>query len=120
MKTAAKFFLVLIVLAAVIEGVKPTGTDRQEGPCEWIVAPATDQTHSDHSIHNSAFDPVQYPCAMCGGKGEIKCRVCHGSGKNELYSQLSPVMKGFSKPYCEGCDGRGWIDCGRCHGTGKD
>lgn len=120
MKTAAKIFVVIIVLAAIIEGFKPTGTDRQEGAEERIVAPVIDRTYSDPGVYDAGFDLVQYPCPMCDGEGRIECRVCHGSGENELYDQLSPVMKGFSKPYCEGCDGRGWIECGRCHGTGMD
>lgn len=58
-------------------------------------------------------------CTLCDGAGKVKCIVCNGSGVNEMYEDLSPVMKGFSKPYCEGCYGEGSITCGRCHGSGQ-
>lgn len=71
--------------------------------------------------HN--YDDYSYmktTCGWCAGQGTIKCRVCKGTGENSIYDQLSPVLKGFEKPYCEGCDGNGYIICGRCNGSGME
>lgn len=65
------------------------------------------------------YNPLKLKCDWCDGKGWLVCTVCGGSGKNDDYDKLSPVMKGFSKPYCEACGGDGKIKCGRCHGEGQ-
>lgn len=76
-----------------------------------VVYPTTSGTGS--------WNSVEYPCDYCFGAGYITCSACKGSGKNEVYDYLSPVMKGFEKRYCECCNGTGKLECGRCHGTGK-
>lgn len=120
MKTIGKIFLVLVLLAGVIEGVKPAGTDHQEVQGERVMILEESKTRPHSVGFDFGADPMRYPCAMCDGTGRVECRVCWGTGENELYDHLSLVMKGFSKSYCEGCDGRGWNTCGCCHGTGLD
>jgi DnaJ-class molecular chaperone len=47
------------------------------------------------------------PCPVCGGRAELKCRRCAGTGRlNE-------------KSTCPDCNGKGWIKCQTCGGTGK-
>lgn len=65
------------------------------------------------------LDTTEYPCYYCLGKGYLTCSVCRGSGKNELYDYLGPIMKALEKKYCENCNGTGKIVCGVCNGTGK-
>lgn len=59
-----------------------------------------------------------YECPLCNGSGAQMCKSCRGSGMNDIYDDLSPVLKGFSSRYCEVCDGRGTATCTGCGGTG--
>lgn len=117
MKKVGFVILALCILVALIEGEKDnrTGTpDDQPDMYETLEYP-TNAFEQDSNLGSDA-----YPCCSCSGSGKVICIVCRGTGENSSYQDLSPVMKGFSKPYCEGCNGNGWITCGRCHGTGQD
>lgn len=119
MKKILGVFLAICILAAVIEGLKPDGANTQNIQKNQSTTNST-QAYPNQYLYQHNSSPVTYPCSLCNGTGKIQCRVCNGTGKNSDYENLSSVMKGFSKPYCEGCDGNGWITCGRCHGTGQD
>lgn len=73
----------------------------------------TGNTYTNAGIYKST-------CYLCDGAGSVVCRVCKGSGKNDIYDDLGPVLKGIEKPYCEACGGKGKIVCGACHGSGYD
>lgn len=120
MKKIFGIFLVICVLFAVIDDHKSDEANLQNVQMNQPDAYST-QAHSNQYLYQYSNPySVTYPCPLCSGTGKIKCKVCRGTGVNDDYEHLSYVMKGFSKPYCEGCDGNGWITCGRCHGTGQD
>lgn len=120
MKKVIGIFIVICLLAGVINCFKPEETNPQNTQMNQSVTQQTQTYPNQYSHQYSNPDPVTYPCSWCSGAGKKKCKVCNGTGINSDYEKLSYVMKGFSKPYCEGCDGNGWITCGRCHGTGRD
>lgn len=119
MKKLFGFFLAICVLAAVIDGIKPSGSNSQNTRTNQP-SNSTQIYPNQYSRQYSNPSTVTYACTMCDGTGKIKCIVCGGTGENSFYEHLSPVQKGFSSPRCEGCDAKGWITCGRCHGTGRD
>lgn len=117
MKEIAFVILALCVLAAWSEGGKSDRTDtRTDRPSTYEAQDYPNQSFWQYS--NSGSDA--YPCYVCSGSGRVTCNVCRGTGENSSYQYYSPVLKGFSKLYCEGCNGSGWVTCGRCHGTGLD
>lgn len=120
MKKFILAFLAICVLAALIEGIKPGGSNSQSTRNNRPSTNSTQTYPNQPSRQYSNPNPVTYTCPMCSGAGKITCRVCGGSGENSIYEHLSPVQRGFSSPRCEGCNGNGWITCGRCHGTGRD
>lgn len=120
MKKIVGALLVICVLAGAIDGLKTEEAVPQNTQTKQSAAYQTRTYPNQHSHTPGTQTLDSYPCVLCSGSGRIECRVCDGTGVNSIYKDLSPVMKGFSKPYCEGCDGNGWITCGRCHGTGQD
>ncbi len=72
------------------------------------------------SASRAGSETVTHTCGWCLGEGTIQCSACKGSGKNDVYDSLSPIMKGMAKSYCEACDGKGYIVCGRCNGSGVE
>lgn len=65
-------------------------------------------------------DPVVVPvqpvrCGYCGGKGEVKCPVCRGSGGVERWD---PVGKEMTVQMCPTCYWAGTLPCPACGGDG--
>jgi len=58
----------------------------------------------------SADAPAEVPCDVCGGSGELECRLCdHGKEINSWGNVVD----------CSDCDGKGKRKCQHCKGTGK-
>ena len=76
-------------------------------------------SYSNSYYNNTYTNNKRSVCSLCNGNKTVECRVCDGTGENDIYDLItSPVLKASIKPYCEGCDGKGYITCGRCNGSG--
>lgn len=114
-------FAIIIVLFAVprlIDGKDPkTATETSAASYSSDQKRQSENSYS-HS-HSYSQTSVTLPCEYCNGKGFVTCRVCDGTGKNDIYELLTPVQKAWTHSYCEACDGSGTRVCGRCNGAGK-
>lgn len=59
--------------------------------------------------------PQPVRCGYCGGKGEVKCPVCRGSGGVERWD---PVGKEMTVQMCPTCYWAGTLPCPACGGDG--
>lgn len=110
-----KIFVIIIIAVIIIV------SKRNNREVSSSTEPTIDYTDTHQKTFRvDAWDRIESVCYMCDGSGYVTCSVCRGTGKNDTYEILSPVMKGFSHSYCECCNGTGKLKCGLCHGTGKE